>query len=164
MREYGEFLYQAGPWPHERWVTCKAEVMAAGDNPRWLVSGHLPPDLQAPAARYQFYCLRGDRENRIKEWKCDLRADKTSCHRFAANQFRLLLHTAAYVLWQAVRKLLAGTAWASFQVCTLQVKLVKVAARVRESCRRVYVQLASGYPGQRLWETFLRRLERLEGT
>ena len=69
--------------------------MAAGDNPRWLVTGHLPPELAEPAARYRCYCLRGDRENRIKEWKRDLRADKTSCHRFAANQFRLLLHSAA---------------------------------------------------------------------
>lgn len=164
VREFGEYLYQAGSWDRERLVTCKAEVLAQGDNPRWLVSGGLPADLQEPAARYQFYCLRGDRENRIKEWKCDLRADKTSCHRFAANQFRLLLHTAAYVLWQAARKLLAGTAWATCQVGTLQLRLVKVAARVRESCRRVYVQLASGCPWQSLWATFAGRLERRAAT
>jgi len=93
-----------------------------------------------------------------KKWKCDLRGERTSCHRFLANQFRLLLHTAAYVLWQAVRKRLAGTDLARAQVGTLQLKLVKVAARVRESVRRVYVQLASSYPGQAHWVRFRTRL------
>ncbi len=162
VQVFGEYLYQAGSWDQERLVTCKAEVMGLGDNPRWLVSGGLPPDLQDPEARYRFYCLRGDRENRIKEWKCDLRADKTSCSRFAANQFRLLLHTAAYLLWQAVRRrLLRGTEWATAQVGTLQCKLVKVAARVRESHRRVYVQLASSYPWPSLWKRCVARLDGL---
>ena len=134
-----------------------AEVLPQGDNPRWLVSGGLPVDLQEPEARYRCYCERGDRENRIKEWKCDLRADKTSCHRFAANQFRLLLHTVAYVLWQAVRKQLAGTELARAQVRTLQLRLGKVAARVRETHRRIYVQLASSYPAQALWQLLWRR-------
>ena len=158
VREYGQFLYQAGSWDRERLVTCKAEVMAAGDNPRWLVTGHLPTELAEPEARYRFYCQRGDRENRIKEWKRDLRADKTSCQRFAANQFRLLLHTAAYVLWQAARSLLSGTELARAQVSTLQAKLAKVAARVRESHRRISVQLASSYPWQHLWVCFVQRL------
>jgi len=158
VREFGQFLYQAQSWDRERLVTCKAEVMAQGENPRWLVTGNLPADLQEPAARYRFYCQRGDRENRIKEWKCDLRADKTSCHRFAANQFRLLLHTVAYVLWQAARQVLTGTELAKAQVRTLQVKLLKVAARVRESQRRVYVQLASSYPGQGWWQRFVAAL------
>jgi hypothetical protein len=70
VREFGEFLHQAGSWTQERLVTCKAEVMAFGENPRWLVTGLLPADLTEPAARYHFYCQRGDRENRIKEWKC----------------------------------------------------------------------------------------------
>lgn len=95
--------------------------------------------------------MRGDRENRIKEWTCDLRADKTSCQRFAANQFRMLLHTTAYVLWQAMRQRLAGTELARAQVRTLQLKLVKVAARVRESHPRIYVQLTSSYPWPALW-------------
>jgi hypothetical protein len=151
VQVYGEFLYQAQSWEHERLVTCKAEVMAQGENPRWLVSGGLPGDLQDPAARQQFYRARGDRENRIKEVKNDLRADKTSCHRFAANQFRLLLTAVAYVLWQVLRKRLGGTEWARAQVGTLQLKLVKVAARVHERQRRVYIQLASGYPWQVLW-------------
>jgi hypothetical protein len=159
VREFGEFLYQAGSWDRERLVTCKAEVMAQGDNPRWLVTGNLPRDLQEPEARYLFYCKRGDRENRIKEWKCDLRADKTSCHRFAANQFRLLLHTVAYLLWQAARTLLVGTELAKGQVNTLRLKLVKVAARVRESHRRIYVQLASSYPWQALWRHCWERLD-----
>lgn len=162
VQVFGQYLYQAGSWEQERLVTCKAEVMGPGDNPRWLVTGCLPADLQDPEVRYRFYCLRGDRENRIKEWKCDLRADKTSCSRFAANQFRLLLHTAAYLLWQALRvRLLAGTEWSRAQVRTLQCKLVKVAARVRESHRRVYVQLASSYPWQPLWTRCVARLDGL---
>jgi len=164
VREFGQFLYQAGSWEAERLITCKAEGMAQGENPRWWVTGHLPSDLQEPAARDAFYCQRGDRENRIKEWKGDLRADKTSCHRFAATQFRLLLHTTAYVLWQAARKRLAGTEWARAQVSTLPRKLGKGAARVRESCRRVYVQWASSYPWQRLWQGFARRLALLNSS
>lgn len=154
----GEFLYQTQSWEHERLVTCKAEVMAQGDNPRWLVSGGLPVDLQNPEARQQFYRARGDRENRIKELKNDLRADKTSCHRFAANQFRLLLTAVAYVLWQTFRKRLAGTEGARAQVGTLQLKLLKVAVRVRETQRRIYLQLASSYPWQALWAIGARRV------
>jgi hypothetical protein len=154
----GEFLYQTQSWEHERLVTCKAEVLAQGDNPRWLVSHGLPVDLQNPAARQQFYRARGDRENRIKELKNDLRADKTSCHRFSANQFRLLLTAVAYVLWQTLRKRLAGTEGARAQVGTLQLKLVKVAVRVQETQRRIYLQLASGYPWQRVWVTCATRV------
>jgi len=154
----GEFLYQTQSWEHERLVTCKAEVMAQGDNPRWLVSGRLPVELQNPAARQQFYRARGDRENRIKELKNDLRADKTSCHRFAANQFRLLLTAVAYVLWQTLRKRLAGTEGARAQVGSLQLKLLKVAVRVHETQRRIYLQLASGYPWQALWVTCATRV------
>jgi Transposase DDE domain group 1 len=151
QRCFGTFLYQAGSWKKERLVVCKAEVLPQGPNMRWVVTHLLPAECEEPEAQYRFYCERGDPENRIKEYKCDLRADKTSCQRFFANQFRLLLAAAAYALFQSVRALLSGTQWARAQVNTLQTKLLKVAARVRESHRRVYVQLASGCPWQRLW-------------
>lgn len=151
VRVFGEFRHQAGSWEKKRTVTCKAEVLPKGENPRFYVTFGLPADLDTPERRWGFYNARGDRENRIKELKLDLRADKTSCHRFAANQFRLLMHALAYILLQQVRKLLAGTEWAAAQVSTLQIRLLKVAARVRESCRRVHVQLPTSYPWQALW-------------
>jgi hypothetical protein len=159
QRAFGMFLYQAGSWKKERLVVCKAEMLPQGPNMRWVVTHRLPAEWNEPEAQYRFYCERGDPENRIKEYKCDLRADKTSCQRFLANQFRLLLAAAAYVLFQSARALLSATELARAQVSTLQVKLVKVAARVRESHRRVYVQLASGYPWQRLWARFVAAID-----
>jgi hypothetical protein len=153
VQVFGEFAYAAHTWSHARRVICKAEVMSKGDNPRFVVTSRT--DL-APKALYRFYCQRGDPENRIKELKLELKADRLSCHRFWANQFRLLLHAAAYVLMQAMRKLLAGTDLARAQVSTLRLRLLKVGARVRESVRRVLVQLPSAYPWFELWHQLAR--------
>ena len=149
----GEFLYAAESWSRARRVICKAEVMRQGENPRFVVTSrrHLKPQ-----ALYRFYCQRGDPENRIKEIKLDLKADRLSCHRFWANPFRLLLHAAAYVLMQAMPKLLAGTDLAPAQVSTLRLQLLKVGARIRESVRRVWVQLPSAYPWFDLWHRLAR--------
>jgi hypothetical protein len=149
---FGEFRYAAESWSHERRVICKAEVMSQGQNPRFVVTNRRLP----PKALYRFYCQRGDPENRIKELKLDLRADRLSCHRFWANQFRLLLHAAAYLLMQTMRTLLAGTEFARAQVSTLRLYLLKVGARVRESIRRVLVQLPSAYPFLHPWHTLAR--------
>ena len=92
------------------------------------------------------YVLRGNAENRIKELKLDLKADRLNCHRFLANQFRLLLHTAAYCLFWLLRHHLQGTELATAQVNTLRLKLLKIGARIRETSRRIWVHLASGYP------------------
>ncbi len=93
------------------------------------------------------YCQRGEAENRIKEQQIDLFADRTSCHRLAANQFRLLLSSAACLLVRALRRTaLAGTELAEAQVGTIRLKLLKVAARVAVSVRRVVFHLAGGYP------------------
>jgi hypothetical protein len=150
---FGEFLYAADSWSHERRVICKAEVMSQGENPRFVVTSRRGPK---PKALYRFYCQRGDPENRIKELKLDLKADRLSCHRFWANQFRLLLHAAAYGLMQAMRKLLAGTDLGRAQVATLRLSLLKVGARIRESVRRVLVQLPSAYPWAHLWHHLAR--------
>jgi len=153
VQVFGEFAYAAESWEKERRVICKAEVMAEGENPRFVVTSR--GDLK-PKALYRFYCQRGDPENRIKELKLDLRADRLSCHRFWANQFRLLLHAAAYVLMQAMRKLLAGTEFARAQVATLRLRLLKVGARIAERVRRVWVQLPSAYPWFDLWHRLAR--------
>lgn len=153
VQVFGEFAYAAHNWSHERRVICKAEVMSQGENPRFVVTSRT--ELE-PEAHYRFYCQRGDPENRIKELKLDLKADRLSCHRFWANQFRLLLHAAAYVLMQAMRAALAGTELARAQVTTLRLQLLKVGARVRESVRRVLVQLPSAYPWFDLWHLLAR--------
>jgi len=153
VQVFGEFAYAADTWLHERRVITKAEVMSKGENPRFVVTSRT--DLE-PEAHYRFYCQRGDPENRIKELKLDLKADRLSCHRFWANQFRLLLHAAAYMLMQAMRAALAGTEFARAQVSTLRLRLLKVGARIRESVRRVWVQLPSAYPWAHLWPRLAR--------
>ena len=108
------------------------------------------------------YAARGEMENRIKELKCDLQMDRTSCHRFAANQFRVLLHAAAFVLHRALRAALAGTELATAQVGTLQRRLLKLGVRVKQTARRVWLQFASSCPLQDLWPVVLARLRPLE--
>jgi hypothetical protein len=153
-RLFDEFRYKAGPWPHARRVVAKVEVTQGKLNPRYVVT-----DLRGtPEKVYNFYCVRGDCENRIKELKLDLSSGRTSCHKFLANQARLLLHTAACVLMQAIQCAAVGTEWATAQVGTLRLRLLKVAARVVESCRRVWVHLSSSHPNQGPWRHLHRRL------
>ena len=107
--------------------------------------------------------LRGDVENRIKELKLELKADRLSCHRFLANQFRLLLHTTAYCLFWLLRHHLQGTDLAAAQVNTLRLKLLKIGARIRETSRRIWVHLASGYPYHDLLAGLLQNLRASPG-
>jgi hypothetical protein len=143
QRIFGSLAYQASSGDRQRRVIVKAEHTAQGPNPRFLVV-NVPGD---PQELYEsVYCQRGDMENRIKEQQLDLFADRTSCHRFLANQFRLLLSSAAYVLVQALqRTALRETDLEKAQVGTIQLKLRKVAARVVVSARRVVFHLATSY-------------------
>ena len=105
------------------------------------------------------YCQRGEMENRIKEQQMCLFADRTSCTKFQANQFRLMLSSLAYVLVDGIRRLaLSGTKNARLRVDTIRLKLFKIAARVRVSCRRVLFQLASHCPNAELFQHALIRL------
>jgi len=90
--------------------------------------------------------------------KVEIKADRLSCHRFLANQFRLLLHTAAYCLFWLLRHHLQGTELATAQVNTLRLKLLKIGARIRETSRRIWVHLASGYPHRDLLAGLLHNL------
>jgi hypothetical protein len=164
---YGEFQYAAEKWAGPERVICKAEVTAGpyGDrklNPRFVVTNLKAADGWTPAAVYGRYCERGDPENRIKEFKSDLEGDRLSCHSFWANQFRLVLHVAAYLLFQALQDALAavapGTQWARAQAGTIRTKLLKVAARVVERCRVVRMHLPTSYPWQALWRKVLSTL------
>jgi hypothetical protein len=149
QRVFGSFAYAAKSWDRPRRVIVKAEHTAQGKNPRFVVA-NVPGD---PQELYEdVYCQRGEAENRIKEQQLDLFADRTSCHRFVANQFRLLLSSAAYVLVQALRRTaLVGTELADAEVGTIRLKLFKVAARVLVTVRRVVFHLASSYPYQAIF-------------
>lgn len=147
---FGEVSYRAARWKTHRRTVVKAEVLFDKDNPRFVVTNLALP----PEDLYRFYTQRGDVENRIKELKDDLFSGRTSCHRFLANQFRLLLHAAALVLIQALRKRLCGTAFERVQAGNLRSKLLKVAARVEETTRRIVIHLPTSYP----WQSLFRRL------
>jgi hypothetical protein len=156
QRIFASFSYAAATWNRRRRVIVKAEHNAQGPNPRFIVT-NVPAD---PQELYEdFYCQRGNMENRIKEQQLDLFADRTSCHRFLANQFRLLLSSAAYVLVQALRRIaLRETDLEKAQVGTIRLKLFKVAARVVVTARRVAFHLATSSPFQKLFRAVFQRL------
>ena len=156
QRLFEEFQYAAGTWDRPRRVIAKAEHSARGENPRFIVT-RLPGD---PQSLYDdLYCQRGDAENRIKEQQLGLFADRTSCHSFAANQFRVLLSAAAYVLLETLRRVgLADTELANAQASTIRLKLLKIGGRVVRSVRRIVVHLAGGFPLRGLLRTVLARL------
>jgi len=155
QRLFTSFSYQAESWTRPRRILAKVEYTHLGSNQRFVVTNL----SRNPQFVYDdIYVLRGDVENRIKELKLDLKADRLSCHRFLANQFRLLLHTAAYCLFWLLRKHLQGTELATAQVNTLRLKLLKIGARIRETSRRIWVHLASGYPYRDLLAGVLQNL------
>jgi Transposase DDE domain group 1 len=172
-RACSEFEYQAQTWKQAERVIAKAEVTeGAGGclklNPRFVVTNLEAKDGWTPKGVYHFYCQRGDApENRIKEFKDDLEADRLSCHRATANQFRLLLHTAAYMLYQTVQDALAAVApeteWAQAQVGTIRAKLVKIAVRVIQRCRLIRLQLPRSYRWPALWLQLLAALQPAAG-
>jgi hypothetical protein len=121
----------------------KAEWLDKGANSRFVVTNL----LYSPERVYEFYTERsGTCEVRIDELKNGLKADRLSCHRFLANQFRLFLHMAAYWLIQRLRQALQNTEFASFQIQQLRLKLLKIGGQVLQTARRVWFRLASGYP------------------
>lgn len=142
-RLFTSFSYQAESWTRPRRIIAKVEYTRLGANQRFVVTNL---SRQAQFVYDDIYVLRGDVESRLKELKLEIKADRLSCHRFLANQFRLLLHTAAYVLFWLLRRHLQGTELATAQVNTLRLKLLKIGARIRETSRRIWVHLASGYP------------------
>lgn len=151
VRLFGEFQYAASSWTKERRVIVKAEIMTKGENPRFVVTNR----IGEPESIYDEYCLRGDCENRIKEMKLDLMSGRTSCHRFMANAFRLLLHALAFVLMSQVRRLLAGTGLARATLGQIRLKLLKIATLVTRSTRRILVRLPRGHPHAELIQSLI---------
>ena len=156
---YGETRYAARKWTRKRRVIIKAEVVRhpgrdPKNNPRFVVTNL----ADAPEAVYALYCGRGDMENRLKELQHGLALDRTSCHRFWANQFRVLLTLAAYILFQTLQAHAQGTACADAQVSTLRERLVKLAAWVERSVRRIVVHLPATGGWLPTWQQIARRL------
>jgi hypothetical protein len=157
VRHFDNIAYAAETWNRERRVIVKAERLPEGPNLRFVVTNIT--DLCPHCVYDDTYVLRGDMENRIKEQQLMLFADRTSCHSFLANQFRLLLSSAAYVLVETLRRTaLVGTELATAQVNTIRLKLFKVAARVVVSVRRVVLHLSTAYPLQRVFRQIQYRL------
>lgn len=172
VRVFAEFEYRTlQGWSRPRRVIGKAEVMAGGENPRFVVT-NLP--LQGfkeesehtrfiPQRLYEeLYCARGEMENLLKQQVLDLQADRMSTHHLASNQFRLWVAMFAYLLLERLRtRGLRGTELERATAGSLRLRLLKVAAQVRVSVRRVYVQLSSAYPLQQLFGLCQRRLAAL---
>jgi hypothetical protein len=148
VRLAGEGQYAAEAWTHERRVVYKAEELAKGSNLRFVVTSRT--DLP-PLALYNWYVRRGEPELWIKDLKDACFADRLSCHRFWANQFRLLLHAAAYWLLDALRRELMQAGTARMQLDTLRLRLVKIGGWVRQHTETLHLHLASSHPGEPLW-------------
>src|SRR6266478_5048409 len=137
--------YQAGTWSRWRRVVIKVEVSDQGVNTRFVVT-----DMEQARTQVlyrQIYCARGQMENEIKDHKLYLKSGRTSCHRFEANQVRLLLHSAAYVLLDTLRReVLRTTPWACATMETIQLRLLKLGARVQECKERIKIALPSSCP------------------
>ncbi len=154
---YGETRYAAGSWKRKRRVIMKAEVVRhpgrdPKNNPRFVVT-NLTDD---PQTVYEIYCGRGDMENRLKELHHGLEMDRTSCERFLANQFRVLLTLAAYMLFQELRRRATGTDLAAAQVTTLRERLIKLAVWVQASVRRIVLHLPTTFPWLPTWRRIAR--------
>jgi len=158
VRRFTWLSYAAASWPQDRTVVLKVEHGERGANPRFLVTTltEFPPGLIYDRA----YCPRGQSENFIKDLKTALAADRLSCHRFVANAFRLLLHAAAYRLMHALRNAAAliEPALGRVQMDTLRRRLLKVAAQVTSTVRRVLIQLPRAFPLAAVFSAIARQL------
>jgi len=151
-RVFTEFFYQTRQsWSRARRVIAKAEYLAKGENPRFVVTSLAAQRWPARPLYEQLYCARGEMENRIKE-QLSLFADRMSTESLRANQLRLYFSSFAYVLVHALRRLaLAGTEWAHAQVSTIRLRLLKIAAEVRLSARRICIRYPRAYPWKALF-------------
>ena len=149
-------------WSCSRRVVCKLTYDAKGAHRHFVATSFSPEQVSAGKLHQDIYCPRGEMENRIKEHQLDLFSDRTSTHEFESNQLRLWWSSFAYVLMQALRQdCLAHTELAKAQCGTIRLKLLKVAAQIRLSVRRVVIAISSSWPGQSLFAQVYRRLQHL---
>jgi hypothetical protein len=155
VKFYGQIIYRAQSWPEAKRIICKAEYNDKGANTRFVITN-------LKHNRYSFiyktaYCSRGAMELMIKEHKNHLLSDRTSCSSFEANQFRLFMHSIAYVLMHTFRhRHLRHTEFAKAQFNTIRLQLIKIGARVRTLSTRIKIHLPNAYPFQRDFENIWR--------
>lgn len=161
-RVFAELRYRTRKsWSRKRRVVGKAERLQKGDNPRFVVTSLAASELAARALYEDFYCARGEMENRIKEQQLDLFADRTSTSKMRSNQIRLYFSSIAYCLLQALRELgLKGTQMARAQCSTIRLRLLKIGARVRLTARKVWISMATGHPARGLFAAAYANLAR----
>jgi hypothetical protein len=149
VRRYASFAYAAKGWGRERRVVARVEASAQGSDVRYVVTNL----AEKPKRLYErIYCQRGQMENLIKAHKRHLASDRTSCHNALANQFRLVLHSAAYALLHALRAAAPKRSfWRTAQFDTIRLKLIKLGARVIETAKRIKVLLPSGCPDRAIF-------------
>jgi hypothetical protein len=159
VRRYGEFRYAAKSWTVERRVIARVEAGPQGADSRFIVTNL--PGL-AKSLYEKLYCARGQAENLIKAHKLRLASDRTSCSKATANQFRLLIHTAAYWLMLSLRGLAPRNSfWRGAQFDTIRLCLIKVAARVTEMVTRIKVALPTAFPYQPGFTMLARQIAKL---
>lgn len=161
VRRFVEFGYRTlKSWSRKRRVIGKAEVLAKGQNPRFVVTNFESDDFEARALYEDFYCARGDMENRIKEQQQDLFADRTSTAAMASNQLRLWFSAFAHLMLSQLQAIaLSGTRLEKATIGTLRLRLFKIAARVKVSVRRIRFELAEGCPEQDVFAQVWKNLQ-----
>lgn len=160
VRRFKEFYDAAGTWSRVRRIIARVEAGEDGPDTRFIVTnrGH----GSARSLYQDTYCRRGQAENHIKAWKTHLAADRTSCPKAAANQFRLFLHAGAYwLLWSLQSLMPKRSSWRVAQFDSLRLRLIKTAARIVEMKTRIKIHLPTGAPDQAVWHLALGRLPRL---
>jgi hypothetical protein len=162
-RVFKDFRYRTRhSWSCERRVVGKAEYLAKGANPRFIVTSMAGEEHDARSLYEDFYCARGDMENRIKEQQLGLFADRTSTASMRSNQLRLYFSSFAYILIQTLRRLgLEGTELAQAQCDTIRLKLFKIGAQIRVTVRKVWVSFSESYPYLQLFQRVFARLEQI---
>jgi len=156
QRKFISFDYQAKSWIRSRRLIGKAEHTDQGANPRFIVTNLTgePDELYD-----KVYCARGNMENDIKQIQLDLFSDRMSCHKWDANQFRLLLSSISYILIERMRALcLKGTQFAKAQLGTIRLKLFKIGAVITRNTRRIHLMFASSYPYKDLFRQLVLKL------
>jgi hypothetical protein len=162
-RRFTDFWYKTrDTWSRKRRVIAKAEYLAKGENPRFVVTSYTAKEYGNQTLYETEYCARGEMENRIKEQQLFLFADRTSTHEMRSNQIRLWFSSVAYMLIEAFRRLgLQGTEMEQAQCNTIRLKLFKLGARIRVTARRVLISFASSYPYQDLFQFVYTNLQKI---
>jgi hypothetical protein len=160
-RVFKDFRYRTRKsWSRQRRIVGKAEYLAKGENPRFIVTSMASEEKAARELYEDFYCARGDMENRIKEQQLGLFADRTSTSWMRSNQLRLYFSSFAYILMHALRRLgLEGTELAKAQCDTIRLKLFKIGGQIRVSVRKIWLSFSEGYPYLSLFQQVLARLQ-----